>query len=83
VLAAHCAREGTDYARIRKTVLWTGPLEATAAGGAAFAEQMRAYARIGIDEVHVMPFTPDPVVFVDGLGEHVVPQISDLRTVAV
>jgi hypothetical protein len=79
VLAAHCDREGTDFARIRRTILWTGPLEATVAGGAAFAEQMRAYARIGIDEVHVMPLTPDPVAFVDSLGEHVVAQIAGLR----
>ena len=78
VLAAHCVREGTDYDRIRKTILWTGSLEPTAAGGAAFAEQMRPYAEIGIEEVHVMPSTTDPVAFVDGLGDHVVPQISGL-----
>jgi F420-dependent oxidoreductase-like protein len=78
VLAAHCAREGTDYDRIRKTILWTGSLEPTAAGGAAFAEQMRPYAEIGVEEVHVMPFTTDPVAFVDGLGDHVVPQLSGL-----
>ncbi len=78
VLARHCEREGTDYSRIRKTILWTGPLEPTAAGVAAFAEQMRQYADIGIEEVHVMPFTPDPVALVDGLGEHVVGQIADL-----
>ncbi|HEY6593963.1 MAG TPA: LLM class F420-dependent oxidoreductase [Asanoa sp.] len=78
VLAAHCAREGTDYHRIRKTILWTGPLETTAAGGAAFADQMRGYAELGIDEVHVMPFTADPVALVDGLGDHVVPRLSAL-----
>jgi alkanesulfonate monooxygenase SsuD/methylene tetrahydromethanopterin reductase-like flavin-dependent oxidoreductase (luciferase family) len=78
VLAEHCAREGTDHDRLRKTILWTGQLEATASGGAAFAEEMRAYAEIGIEEVHVMPFTSDPVAFVDGLGEHVVRQISAL-----
>ena len=78
VLAEHCAREGTDYSRLRKTILWTGSLEPTAASGAAFAEHMKRYAEIGIEEVHVMPFTSDPVAFVDGLGEHVVPQISRL-----
>jgi F420-dependent oxidoreductase-like protein len=78
VLAAHCAREGTDYHRIRKTILWTDPLETTAAGGAAFADQMRGYAELGIDEVHVMPFTADPVALVDGLGDHVVPRLSAL-----
>ena len=78
VLAEHCVREGTDYERIRKTILWAASLEPTATGGAAFAEQMRRYAEIGIEEVHVMPFTPDPIAFVDGLGEHVIPQISGL-----
>jgi F420-dependent oxidoreductase-like protein len=78
VLAEHCAREGTDYGRLRKTILWNSSVQPTAAGGAEFAEQMRGYAEIGIEEVHVMPFTPDPVAFIDGLGEHVVPQISGL-----
>lgn len=78
LLAAHCAREGTDYDRLRKTILWTGPLDPTAGGGEAFADQMRYYADIGIDEVHVMPFTPDPVRFVDGLGHHVIPRIAAL-----
>lgn len=78
VLAEHCAREGTDYDRIRKTILWTSPVEATAAGGAAFAEQMRRYADIGIEEVHVMPFTSDPVAFVNSLGEHVARRVSEL-----
>jgi F420-dependent oxidoreductase-like protein len=76
VLAAHCAGEGTDYDRLRKTILWAGPLEPTASGGEAFADQMRRYADIGIDEVHVMPFTPDPAAFVNGLGEHVIPRIT-------
>jgi F420-dependent oxidoreductase-like protein len=78
VLARHCALEGTDYGRIRKTILWTGSVEPTATGGAAFVEQMRRYADVGIEEVHVMPFTTDPVAFVEGLGEHVVAQISHL-----
>ncbi len=78
VLAEHCEREGTDYGRLRKTILWTGSLEATTGGGAAFAEQMQPYAEIGIEEVHVMPFTSDPLAFVDGLGEHVLPHISRL-----
>lgn len=78
VLAAHCSNEGTDVARIRKTILWAAPLDpATAAGAAAFVEQMKAYADIGIVEVHVMPFH-DPIDFIRGLGEHVVPAIGHL-----
>jgi F420-dependent oxidoreductase-like protein len=78
VLAGHCASEGTDFARIRKTVLWVGGLEPDAAGGAAFVEQMRAYADLGIDDVHVMPTAGDPVAYVEGLGRYVVPGLSAL-----
>lgn len=79
VLAAHCDREGTDYDRIRKTILWAAPVDTgTAAGGSVFADQLAPYARIGIEEVHVMPWTGDPVSFIEGLGEHVIGQIADL-----
>ena len=77
VLAAHCAREGTDYDRIRKTILWAGPLD-PATGGGGFVEQMRQYADAGIEEVHVMPFTGDPAAFVDSLGQNVTPHLADL-----
>ncbi|HEU4947630.1 MAG TPA: LLM class F420-dependent oxidoreductase [Kribbella sp.] len=79
VLRTHCARLGTDFDRIRKSILWTGPLEVSASGGRAFADAVRPYADAGIDEVHVMPFTGDPVAFVNGLGEHVVPRLEDIR----
>jgi F420-dependent oxidoreductase-like protein len=79
ILRAHCARLDTDFDRIRRSILWTGPLETTAAGGAAFAEQLRPYADAGVDEVHVMPFTDDPVAFVNGLGEHVVSRLESMR----
>jgi F420-dependent oxidoreductase-like protein len=78
VLAGHCEREGTDYRRIRKTVLWTGSLDVTAPGGKQFAEQLAPYAAAGITEVHVMPRSGDPVGFIDQLGEHVVPRLADL-----
>jgi hypothetical protein len=75
VLAAHCAREGADYGRIRKTILWAGPLD-PAAGG--FVEQMRRYADVGIEEVHVMPFTGEPAAFIESLGRNVTPHLADL-----
>ncbi|MGV9805799.1 LLM class F420-dependent oxidoreductase [Micromonospora chersina] len=78
VLAEHCAREGTDYDRIRKTVLWAAPVATHAEGGEAFADQMAGYAAVGIEEVHVMPWTGDPVGFVEGLGEQVVPRLKQL-----
>ena len=75
VLAGHCEREGRDFDRIRKSILWVGPLTPEADGGSAFAEQMRGYADVGIDEVHVMPPGGDPVAFVQRLGEHVIPRL--------
>jgi F420-dependent oxidoreductase-like protein len=75
ILAVHCAREGTDYGRIRKTILWAGPLD-PAAGG--FVEQMRHYADAGIDEVHVMPPAGDPAAFIDSLGQNVAPHLAGL-----
>ena len=76
VLREHCAREGTDYERIHKTITWVGPLEATTGGAATFADQMADYAALGVTDVHVMPFGPDPVGFVRQLGEHVVPRLA-------
>jgi alkanesulfonate monooxygenase SsuD/methylene tetrahydromethanopterin reductase-like flavin-dependent oxidoreductase (luciferase family) len=78
VLAAHCEREGTDYDQIRKTVLWAGPVATDADSAKRFTDQLAAYARIGIEEVHVMPWTGDPVGFIEGLGEHAIGQIAEL-----
>jgi F420-dependent oxidoreductase-like protein len=78
VLAAHCAAEGTDPARIARTVLWIAPVIPDAAGGAAFVEQLRPYAAIGIEQVHVMPLVDDPVPFAEGLAAHVVPRLAEL-----
>ncbi len=78
VLAGHCANEGTDVARIRKTILWAAPLDPTTKAAAAdFTEQMKRYADIGIVEVHVMPFD-NPIEFIRGLGTHVVPATGRL-----
>ena len=78
VLAGHCANEGTDVARIRKTILWAAPLDPTTKAAAAdFTEQMKRYADIGVVEVHVMPFD-NPIDFIRGLGTHVVPAIGSL-----
>lgn len=79
VLRTHCEREETDYDRITKSVLWAGPLDPMSeAGGREFTEQLRAYAAVGVTEVHVMPWGGDPVAFVDGLGRHVVRRVADL-----
>ena len=78
VLREHCAREGTDYDRIGKTVLYAAPLAPGADAAASFAETMAGYAAVGVTEVHVMPMHGDPVGFVRNLGEHVIPRVADL-----
>ncbi|MBU6147240.1 MAG: LLM class F420-dependent oxidoreductase [Actinomycetales bacterium] len=78
VLAQHCADAGTDNGRIRKTILWTGALDAlTPIGATAFIEQMKAYADVGITEVRVMPMD-DPVEFIRGLASNVIPALSSV-----
>ncbi len=75
VLREHCEREGTSYDAIRKTVLWTPPLDPTRPG--EFLAEMAALAAVGVEEVHVVP-GHDPVGFTRALGEHVVPRLRDL-----
>src|SRR5512139_3368201 len=67
VLREWCDREGREYDEIRRTVLYNQPIPVDAEGGAAFVEQMRAYAGLGVQEVHVMPLQGDPVGFVRSL----------------
>ena len=76
VLRAHCAERGRPYDDILKTILWAAPLDP--ADGAGFVEQMRAFADVGVQEVHVMDFGQDPVGFARGLGRSVVPGLSRL-----
>jgi hypothetical protein len=78
VLREWCEVEGRPYDEVRRTVLYNNPVEHGAAGGAAFVEEMRALADVGVQEVHVMPLQGDPVAFVRSLGEHVVPELSQL-----
>jgi len=75
VLEEHCRDVGSDFASIRKTILWTGSVGTDADGGRAFVEQMRGFAGVGIDEVHVMPFTGEPVAYIRGLGDHVMGEL--------
>ena len=77
VLREHCDNEGTSYDRLRKTITCLAPAD-PAADGARFIEQMRAFADIGIDAVHVMPPSNDPAAFARTLGEHVVPGLSSI-----
>lgn len=78
VLRAHCEREGTDYDRILKTILWIGALEAEGPSADAFLSLMERYAQIGITDAHIVPLTDDPVGLVRGLGAQVVPRLHEI-----
>ena len=75
VLRAHCDQEGRAYDDVRKTVLYTGRFTPTADEGARLADELAGYAELGVTDVHVMP-PADPVSYVRGLGEHVVPRLA-------
>jgi hypothetical protein len=64
VLAGHCEAEGTDYDRIEKTIMYLGGPPATDEAIAAFVDEMRAYAEVGIDRVMVIPLGTDPAGYV-------------------
>jgi F420-dependent oxidoreductase-like protein len=74
-LRQHCEREGTDYDRIAKTILWTATLDPSDDG---FVSAMREFAALGVEEVHVMHFGVDIVEFVDRLGRTIVPELAAL-----
>ena len=80
VLRRHCSDLGTDYDRIRRTVMLPHPFD-PAEDAARFLEGMRELAAAGIDEVHVLPLgdaAADPVGFVRDLGTYVVPRLSKI-----
>jgi alkanesulfonate monooxygenase SsuD/methylene tetrahydromethanopterin reductase-like flavin-dependent oxidoreductase (luciferase family) len=78
ILARHCEREGTDYARIRKTVTWNDTITPDAAGGAALAAKLAPLAALGVSAVHIMPGLAEPVEFLRNVGEHVVGPVHAL-----
>jgi F420-dependent oxidoreductase-like protein len=77
VLRGHCEAEGTDYDRIRKTILWASGRDPLA-DASGFVDQMKGFAAVGVEEVHVIPPTNDPAEYVRRLGRDVVPALHDL-----
>ena len=75
VLQQWCEVENRAYEDIRRTVLYSGRILPAVAG---FLDEMRQYADIGVQEMHVMPPAGDPVGFVRALGEHVVSRLHEL-----
>ncbi len=62
VLEEHCARLGRPPNEIRRTILWTKVDPSH--DPAAFLAQLRPYADLGVEEVHVMHLGDEPVEFV-------------------
>mgnify|MGYP001812748355 CR=1 FL=1 len=77
VLRQHCVNEGTDYDRIRKTMLYIG---SALMGGDTdgFIQEMATYAAAGIEGVFVMPLGPDPVGLAELVASKAVPQLAEL-----
>jgi F420-dependent oxidoreductase-like protein len=75
VLREHCEREGTSYDAIRKTVLWTDPVDPAAPG--PFLEAARAMADVGVDELQVA-VGERHVATLQALGDRVVPALREL-----
>jgi F420-dependent oxidoreductase-like protein len=75
VLREHCEREGRSYDSIRKTILWTGADPSS--DPAVFAEDLKPYGDLGIEEVHVMHLANEPVQFLRDL-EPVIPAVHNL-----
>jgi F420-dependent oxidoreductase-like protein len=73
VLRRHCDAEGRDYDAITKTILAvrgvgdTGP----------FLDEMAAYAKVGVEEVILMP-SGDPVEYTRRIGTELRPALADL-----
>ncbi len=77
VLQGHCDREGTDYAAIRKTMLYTG-MAVNTGDHAGFVEEMRGFAAAGIEGVMVMPIGPDPLAITESLATSVAPKLAEM-----
>ena len=77
VLRRHCEQAGRDPAEVVTSILYTG--DALADGSShRFVDEMRAYARVGVQTVIVIPFAADPVAFVEQLGTTGIPRLRDL-----
>ena len=78
VLLEHCEREGRDPGEIAVTTMYVGPPPRDTASTAAFLREMEGYAALGVDEVHVIPFSHDPRQVAGWLAEHVVAPLAAL-----
>jgi F420-dependent oxidoreductase-like protein len=76
VLARHCEAEGRDPDTVQRTILAVRDPFADLDG---FLGDMDAYAKLGIDEVILMP-SGDPVAYVERAGSEIVSRLAELDT---
>jgi F420-dependent oxidoreductase-like protein len=77
VLRAHCDTVGRDYGDIRKTILYGGTALAEGKPD-TFLEEMVDWAKVGIDQVMVMPpFTP-PDQWIETTLSGLAPRLAEL-----
>ena len=74
VLARHCEAEGRDPDTVQRTILGVRDPFADLDG---FLGDMDAYAKLGIDEVVLMP-SGDPVAYVERAGSEIVLRLAEL-----
>jgi F420-dependent oxidoreductase-like protein len=72
VLRRHCDEVGRDYNTIQKTGNLTGPVKDT------FTEDAKAYAKLGIETMIVMPPGNTPAKYVTDVLAPLVPQVAAL-----
>jgi F420-dependent oxidoreductase-like protein len=77
VLRRHCEDVGRDEGAIRKTVLYSGGL-LLSGDVDAFVTEMADYARLGVEEVVVMPIVDDPDAWIEKIGTEVTPRLAEL-----
>jgi alkanesulfonate monooxygenase SsuD/methylene tetrahydromethanopterin reductase-like flavin-dependent oxidoreductase (luciferase family) len=75
VLDRHCAELDRDPATIERTIQGRGDPIGDPDG---FVRDMEQYARLGVGLVELSPPAPDPVAFVELVGETIVPRLAEL-----
>jgi F420-dependent oxidoreductase-like protein len=76
VLRRHCDDVGRDYSEIRKTMLYGGT--GVGDGQDAFLEEMVEFAKIGIDQVIVMPPFQPPDQWIEQNLTGLAPRLAEL-----
>ena len=77
VLARHCEDAGRDPASIRRTLLYLMPMMAPADTEGLLSDAA-AYAKLGVDEIMVMPPTGRADAWIEQVCAPVVPLLAEI-----